>query len=89
MALIYHVILQDYVIKGSFDFMDRSPSRQVTILQCLVSHHLSHPASHHPTKFGGHRHCDGGDIIILVCHVISQDHVMKPSCDFMSKSPSR
>ena len=26
------------------------------------------------TKFGGHRHCGIGDIMVLVCQVISQDH---------------
>ena len=26
--------------------------------------------SYHPAKFGGHRHCGSGDIMILVCHVI-------------------
>ena len=25
----------------------------------------------HPAKFGGHRHSDSGDIMLLVCHVIS------------------
>ena len=33
--------------------------------------------SHYPAKAGGHRHCDGGDIMILVCYVTSQDHVIK------------
>ena len=22
--------------------------------------------SHHPTKFGGHRHCDSGDMVLVV-----------------------
>ena len=29
------------------------------------------------------------DILILVCHVILQDHVIKGSCGFMAKSTSR
>ena len=29
-VLAYHVILQDYVIKGLYDFMVRSQSRQLT-----------------------------------------------------------
>ena len=33
--------------------------------------------SHHPTKFCGFRHCGSGDIMILVCHVILEDHVIK------------
>ena len=30
-----------------------------------------------PVKLGGHRDCVSGDIIFLVFHVISQDHVTK------------
>ena len=33
-------------------------------------------AIYHPSRFGGHRHCGSGDMI-LVCHVILQDHVIK------------
>ena len=33
--------------------------------------------SHHPTKFGGHRHCGKEDKMILVYHIISQDHMME------------
>ena len=28
-----------------------------------------------PAKFGRHKHCDSGCIMILVCHVISQEHL--------------
>ena len=34
-------------------------------------------------------HCGTGDIIVLVYHVISQDHVIKGSCAFIGSSPSR
>ena len=34
-------------------------------------------------------HCVGGDIIVLSCHVMSQDYVIKGSCDFIIRSPSR
>ena len=37
MILVFHVILQNQVFKGSCDFMDRSTSRQVTILLSLVT----------------------------------------------------
>ena len=33
-------------------------------------------------KLGGARHSDNGDMF-LVFHVISQDHVIQRSCDFM------
>ena len=32
---------------------------------------------------------DTGNIMVLVCHVISQDPVIEGSCDFMGRSPSR
>ena len=38
--------------------------------------------SHHPAKFGSHSHCFSRYIIVLVCHAISQDHVIKGLCDF-------
>ena len=44
--------------------------------------------SYHPVTLGGKRHCCG-DIKILVCHVILQIHLIKWSCDFMGRSPSR
>ena len=29
-------------------------------------------------KFDGHKHSDGRDIVVLLCHVISQDNEIKP-----------
>ena len=37
-------------------------------------------------KFGGHSHSGSRDIIIFVCHVTMQDHVIKALCDFMVRS---
>ena len=42
--------------------------------------------SHRHKKFGGHRHSVSGDMAMLVCHVIWQDHVIKESCDFIGRS---
>ena len=42
-----------------------------------------------PAKFGDHRHSDSGDIMVLICHIISQDHLIKGSWDFTGWSPSR
>ena len=44
--------------------------------------------SHHPAKLACNRHCDSGDNIILVCHVISQDHVIIFSICLYGGSPS-
>ena len=33
--------------------------------------------NHHPTKFLGFRHCVSGDIMVLVCRVILEDHMIK------------
>ena len=35
--------------------------------------------SHHRTKFGGHRHCGSGDIMVLIWRVVlqaSKNHVI-------------
>ena len=61
MNSICHLSLQGHVIKAFFDFMVWSPSTYGT--------------PH--TKFGGHRHCGGGDVTSLIFLVISQDHVME------------
>ena len=37
MIFVCHVTLQDHVIKGSCDFINRSLSRQVTIMQSLMA----------------------------------------------------
>ena len=37
---------------------------------------------YHPAKFSDPRHFVIGGIMVLVCHVILQDHVIKRSCDF-------
>ena len=39
--------------------------------------------THRPAKFGGHSHSGNGVIVILVCHVISQDLLIKGSCHFI------
>ena len=49
----------------------------------------SYPLSQHLAKFVGHRPCDSGYKIVLVCHVTSQDHTIKRSYDFMGKSHSK
>ena len=46
-------------------------------------------ASQYLTKFGGNRDCGSDDVIVLVFHVISQDHLIKESYDFIVKSLSR
>ena len=42
--------------------------------------------NYHLTRFDCHRHCGSKDIMILVCKVILQDHVIKRLCDFMGRS---
>ena len=49
MASVCHVISQDHVIKGSFDFMGGS---------LFV-------VDHHPAKFGRSSLCVSGDIILI------------------------
>ena len=45
--------------------------------------------SYHPANFGGHRQCGSRDIMVLVCHVISQDHLINGSSDFVGRSTSK
>ena len=45
--------------------------------------------NYQPAKIGGHNYSGSGDIMFLVCPVILQDHVIKVSCDFTGKKPSR
>ena len=49
----------------------------------------AHEVSQHPAKFGDHRHCNRGGIIVPVCHVILQDHDTKGLSNIMGRSPSR
>ena len=39
----------------------------------------------HPTKFGSHRRYGSTDIMILVCHLISQDRVIEGSRNFIGE----
>ena len=38
-------------------------------------------------KFRDHRHCVSGDIMVLVSHVILQNHAIKTSCEFFGQHP--
>ena len=44
---------------------------------------------HHRIKFSSHRNCSSGDMMVLFYHLISKDHMIKRSCDFMGKTSSR
>ena len=50
--------------------------------------HQPSKVSYHPLKFGGNRYCGSGNMF-LVYHVILQGYVIKESCDFMGRNPSR
>ena len=39
--------------------------------------------SHQPAKFGAHRHCGSECIMVLVYHMISEDHAAKDNGDKM------
>ena len=45
--------------------------------------------SYHPAKHGGHRHSSSRQIMIFVCHVTLEDHVMRALYDLLVRSPSR
>ena len=35
--------------------------------------------SHHSIKFGSHRHCGSGSILVFACHMMLQDYIIKVS----------
>ena len=45
--------------------------------------------SHTTATFGSHRHRGNKDIMVLVCYVISQDHLTKGSSNIIGRHPSR
>ena len=57
--------------------------RWLQVVCCFSSY--PQKVNHHPVKCGGHRNCGSGDLMILVCHVISQDYVIIWSCDFIGR----
>ena len=42
--------------------------------------------SYHPGKFGCHGHSDSGDVMVFICHLTLQDHVVKVFYHFMFRS---
>ena len=45
--------------------------------------------SYHPAKFGGHGHFRRGDVMVLLSHVILQNHAINGLTVFMSSFSSR
>ena len=73
MVLVYHVISQ------------RPGDQRIMLLYMLEPFKVSH----HPAKFGCHRHSGSGDIMVFVCHVTLQEHAIRALDDFVVRSPSR
>ena len=48
-----------------------------------------HTKSHDLAMFNGHKHCGSGDVMILVCSQILQDHVTKGLGNFVGIKPSK
>ena len=44
--------------------------------------------SHHPATFCGHRYCDSGHIMVLVCLVILKGHVITGRSNIVGRSLS-
>ena len=42
-----------------------------------------------PAKYGGHRYCGHKDLIFLISHVISKDHVTPELFDITARSNAR
>ena len=76
--------LQIFVIIGfmkeeilSFYFLNTFS--QITRCHGLMWYHVwvSLIIRHYPATFGGHKSCRKGDILFLICHVSSRDHVVR------------
>ena len=48
--------------------------------------HVTLGVHQHPAKFDGHRRCDNVEIMLLLCHITSRDHVFQEPCDFKGGS---
>ena len=44
---------------------------------------------HYADNFCDHKHCDGGDMIFLICHLTTHEQMFKGLCKFMGGNPSR
>ena len=44
---------------------------------------------HLPDKFDDHGHCNGEDLMFLICHVTSRDCVLQYLYHFNGENPSR
>ena len=42
---------------------------------------------HHTDKSCDHNHCNSGDIMFLICHVTSREHMFKGLYEFMGEAP--
>ena len=78
------MILQDNVIKGSGYIMEVDSSLFIPTLPKLIAKNIVHNHFLYIIIYTVIIY-----IIILVCHVVLQDHVIKGSFDFMGRSPSR
>ena len=88
MVLVCHVTLQDHLIKGSCDFMERNGRYNGFGL----SRDLTRPrdqelmVSYHPTKFSNYRHCGSGDVFLVVEEEDPTWSRLKPTLLFISKA---
>ena len=97
------MIFEEYMIKGSCNFMggisyskshpffsfshDLAISRDQRVEKQYRQEPLK--VGHHAAKFCDHRHSGSEDTMVLLCHVISKNHKIKRSCDFLGRIPSR
>ena len=78
------------MVKEPSNFMEGISSLYIPTLPSLIAIDIVEPAHSKLTrdKSGGNRHRDSGNVIVLVCHVILQDHLTKRLSN-ISRSPSK
>ena len=63
-----------------------SGQREKTVV-CLYGLKLL-MVSHHSFKISSQRYCSSGNVSVLVCHVILQNHLIQSLCEFMGEKSS-
>ena len=69
------------VVVKMFITLSRHPARAHDWSVKWLQQQMPLKVSHCQAKFNGHKHCSSGYKTALVCHVMSQDHIIKGSCD--------
>ena len=86
----YHVLKSHHLAR--FGVHWSSACEDITIVICHVGSRgqlYGKYSGYNQAKYTVYKHCDSGVIMVLICHVISQDPVNQEPRDFLGRSTSR